>query len=319
MELRTASNDLQNTLYDDALPFIEANTLPISLEEINNQHIIPVFTKDNQALISQNEFIQLTQDTLKSAYKSELLGPYIRVSHPVKGRIPSARHKKAHELLPEEETLFYERMMFVFMVPSIMKEIDGQELKLIIGGVKAYNNDNLNKNGNALQQFSFFIGFKVKVCSNLCIWTDGVKSDIYVNSLDALQHAIVNICSSYNPEVHLVALESLRRHYITVEQFAHLLGKCKLYHHLPKHEKASQIPCGLNDTQLNYITRSFYQDPSFGSRNGKIDLWSLYNICTGALKSSYIDTFVVNNIQLSAFFRSLSVAIQNGEKNWYLI
>ena len=319
MELQPVYKNASTVMVEEELPFIDANTIPMSLEEIDHHHIIPVFTKDNQALISQHEFIQLTDRLLLSTYKDKVMGPYIRVSHPIKGRIPSARHKKAHELLPEEETLYYERMMFVFIIPSISKTIDGQELKLVIGGVKAYNKDNLNKNGNALQQFSFFIGFKVKVCSNLCIWTDGVKSNICVNSIEALEHAIVEVFSSYNPEAHLNNLESLKQQYLSTEQFAHLLGKCKLYHHLPKQDKVSIIPCGLNDTQLNYLSKAFYQDHNFRSKHGSIDLWSFYNICTGALKSSYIDTFLESNKQLNDFLRSLSRDLRSGTRSWYLI
>ena len=38
-------------------PFIEANTIECSLAEIKKHHIIPVFVKDNETLISHNKFI----------------------------------------------------------------------------------------------------------------------------------------------------------------------------------------------------------------------------------------------------------------------
>ncbi|MBK8372520.1 MAG: DUF3871 family protein [Saprospiraceae bacterium] len=37
----------------------------------------------------------------------------------------------------KKETIYYERMMFVYIIPSYTKIIDGKEMKLVIGGVKA--------------------------------------------------------------------------------------------------------------------------------------------------------------------------------------
>ncbi|MBK8549481.1 MAG: DUF3871 family protein [Saprospiraceae bacterium] len=302
-----------------SLPFIEANTIPMSLDIMQNQHLIPVFTKDNQALISQHEFIDTTFEVLSSVYDASVEGPFIRVSHPVKGRIPSARHKKTHELLPEEETIYYERMMFVYIIPSYTKIIDGKEMKLVIGGVKAYNQDNFNKSGGAMQHFSFFIGFQVQVCSNLCIWTDGIKEAICVNTIEGLRSAIMETFASYNPNAQMNLLTLLTEYRIDVEQFAHLLGKCKMYQYLPKDHKQQIISCGLNDTQINMVTRNFYHDDYFASTKSSINLWSLYNLFTGALKSSYIDTIVENNVQVGKFFSHISSSIEKGGDSWYLL
>lgn len=319
MELVAQYTNKLVALEEQVLPFIEANTIPMSLDVMQTQHLIPVFTKDNQALISQHEFIHTAYQVLSSVYSSAIEGPYIRVSHPIKGRIPSARHKKAHELLPEEETIYYERMMFVYLIPSYTKNIDGKEMKLVIGGVKAYNKDNLNKNGGALQHFSFFVGFQVKVCSNLCIWTDGVKEDICVNSVDALRDAILDIFERFDPDVQLSLLTSLASYTFNPEQFAHLLGKCKMFNHLPKEHKQHLISCGLNDTQLNTVVKNFYHDEHFALKDNNINLWSLYNLFTGACRSSYIDTIVENNVQVGNFFTHLANQLEQGNKSWYLL
>ena len=50
--------------------------------------------------------------------------------------------------------------------------IDGQLLQLTIGGVRAYNQDNLY-NKKSLESFKFFIGYKNLVCCNMCISSDG--------------------------------------------------------------------------------------------------------------------------------------------------
>ena len=80
-------------------PFIEANTLEMSLHEIRNKHIIPVFVKDNETLISHDEFIDAASTITSDIFHGEhILRPSIRVSHPIKGRIPSAKDKPANQL-----------------------------------------------------------------------------------------------------------------------------------------------------------------------------------------------------------------------------
>jgi hypothetical protein len=140
-------------------PFIESNTLPVTLQKLESDHIIPVFTRNNQPLISQAQFIGLTRD-LVSDYSGSLVSePEVRVSHPIKGRIPSAKHKQAADLEPHEMTLYYERCMFIFRIPELSKTINGQEMDLIIGGVKSYNLDNITGHRESLQHFKIFIGY----------------------------------------------------------------------------------------------------------------------------------------------------------------
>ena len=319
MELQPRYIEQTHLLEMVDLPFIEANTIPMDLEEIQHKHIIPVFTKDNQALISQHEFIQEVKEVITSMHTGAMVGPYIRVSHPVKGRIPSARHKKVSDLLPEEETIYYERMMFVFVIPSITREIDGKELKLVIGGIKAYNKDNFNRKGNSPQHFSFFIGFQVRVCSNLCIWSDGAKECIQVNTLHELRLAIMDVLGRYNPEIEIDFMKTLGNYSMNVKQVAHLIGKGKLYPYLSKSEKFGIIPPGLNDTQINLVSRQYFMDDHFAQQGGEISLWSLYNLFTGALKSSYIDTCMENHLVTGTFFKHLVHKMDRGESSWYLV
>src|SRR5687768_13287884 len=99
--------------YSTSRPFIEANTVEVSSEEMKNNHIIPVFIKDNEPVISHNDFIEITQDVIADIYPREtILKPNLRVSHPIKGRIPEAKNKPANALQDHEKTLYYERMAF---------------------------------------------------------------------------------------------------------------------------------------------------------------------------------------------------------------
>jgi hypothetical protein len=49
--------------------FIEANTVPSSFSEVRRDHIIPVFVKDNEPLISQADFIQVTAEAVREVFR----------------------------------------------------------------------------------------------------------------------------------------------------------------------------------------------------------------------------------------------------------
>ena len=133
IEIVLPSNTLGNRQKDNFRPFLAANTIESSLEEIKQHHIIPVFTKDNETLISHSEFIESVMEVTGKVFSEEqILLPQVRLSHPVKGRIPEAKDKPASMLLDSEKTLYYERMMFQIEVPSIHDSIDGNILSLSI-------------------------------------------------------------------------------------------------------------------------------------------------------------------------------------------
>ena len=114
-------------------PFIEANTKSISLSHLQQDCIIPVFSKDNEKTIAHFEFIDLVGNVASKIFPHhEISQPEIRISHQIKGRIPSAIHKSAKDLLDHEKTIYYERMAFIIRVPSITKVINGNKLELMI-------------------------------------------------------------------------------------------------------------------------------------------------------------------------------------------
>src|SRR5688572_7103167 len=83
--------------------FIDANTERFDLQEIKKQHVIPVFVKDNEPVISQVDFIEAAQEVIRDIYHGEtILQPSIRLSHPIKGRIPEAKYKAASDLEDSE-------------------------------------------------------------------------------------------------------------------------------------------------------------------------------------------------------------------------
>jgi len=299
-------------------PFIEANTVPVTLQELTTDHIIPVFTRNNEPLISQAQFIDLTREMVMDFGGSSLSEPEIRVSHPIKGRIPSAKHKNAADLEPHEMTLYYERCMFIYRIPSLSREVNGQHLDLIVGGVKAYNLDKINGQREALQHFKLFIGYQVKVCSNLCTWTDGAKLDAKVSSLDHLALDFRQLIDGYNPIEQVNALSRLQEVNISEKQFAQMIGRCRMYPHLPSDLKKTIPQLSLSDSQISKVVNGYYKDDVFSRNNREIDLWSLYNLFTSANKSSYLDTVVDKNVNAAGFVSTLAKVVDNKSDFWYL-
>ena len=118
--------------------FLEANTDSITLEELANKCVVPTWA-NLESTISHQDFVSCVHEAANSFYAGEKVNfPEIRVSHIVRGRIPSALGKKASELLECEKTQFYQRLAFAFTVPTIFETIRGQKLELCIGGVRNY-------------------------------------------------------------------------------------------------------------------------------------------------------------------------------------
>lgn len=301
-------------------PFIEANTMEVNLSHLKNNCVIPVFSKDNERTIAHQEFIEIVQGCISRVFPNRAFDkPEIRVSHEIKGRIPEAIQKQAKDLLDHERTQYFERMAFIIRIPSITEIINGNEMSLVIGGVRSYNLENLHSK-KSFEKFKFFIGFQVKVCCNLCVSTDGFAEEMRATSYVELQSKIMEILQGYNAEKHLVEMKKLSDHSLTEHQFATLLGRSKLYQHLPKKEKASIPSLNFNDGQLNTVARDYYEDANFGRYfNGELNLWNMYNLFTQANKSSYIDTFLDRNTNAFDFINGISKALNgNSHYHWFL-
>jgi len=312
------TNEVQTS--STSQPFIEANTIPSSLSEIKKSHIIPVYIKDNETLISHTDFIEATMEVVNSVYiDQKVLQPTVRVSHPMKGRIPEARNKAANELLDHEKTLYYERMAFAIEVPTIQGVVGSNTLSLTIGGVKSYSLDNLYNRKGADEHFHVFIGFQNKVCTNLKIWTDGYLGNLKVHSVGQLAACIRTMVENYNAGFHLQQLEQLSKYSLTEKQFATVIGKCRMYQHLPYELKKGILPLLMGDTQIGMVCKDYYKDSRFNSNSdGGIDLWRLYNLFTGANKSSYIDSFLERSVNAYSLVEQIRFGLEHKGACWYL-
>jgi hypothetical protein len=301
-------------------PFIVANTIEVPLHHLKQDCIIPVFSKDNEKTIAHQEFIESVLTAISKVFPHHSIStPEIRVSHQIKGRTPDAIHLNAKDLLDHQKTIYYERMAFVINIPSIVDSINGNELTLSVGGVRSYNLENLY-NKKTLEKFKFFIGFQNKVCLNMCINTDGFKEDLRVSSTSELQHKVIEVMQNYNAELHLMEMKEFTQDYLSEHQFAQLIGKSRLYQHLPKSEKQKIPMLNFNDSHINTMAKDYYEDKNFCRLDdGRINLWDVYNLFTQANKSSYIDTFLDRNLNAFEFTKGIQKTLNgNLDYHWFL-
>ena len=301
-------------------PFIMANTEDVSLHDLQHKHIIPVYAKDNEPLISHYDFIKGVYEVAGLIYGYEdVTDPLARVSHPIKGRAPEARNKPAIDLLETEKTLYYERMMFLIEIPAYSEDIGGNKLSLTVGGVKAYNLDNLYSKKGTLEHFKVFVGYKNSVCTNLCVSTDGLLTDLKVASLEELMNKVHEMLTQFNAMNYLDGMRSWVDYELSDKQFAQLIGRCRLYQYLGLQQKQEIPPLQFGDQQINAICKDYYKDKSFcRSDNGTINLWKLYNLFTGANKSSYIDGFLERAANAGEFVSGLKQAMDGKANSWFL-
>ena len=303
------------------LPFIEANTKEVTIEHLKDDCIVPVFSKDNEITISHPNFIESIWEAANKVFSNESIDmPEIRVSHIIKGRTPEAIHKSVKELLEEDKTIYYERMMFCFEIPSIHEDINGNRLNLTIGGVRAYNHENLySKKG--MEKFKIFIGFKNMVCCNMCVSTDGFKSELKVMDVYGLLNAAMQLFQGYNAAKHLYYMGAFKDSYMTVHQFAQFLGKSRLYQYLLPAQKKKLPQMLMTDTQIGIVAKTFYSDDNFSlpDNQREISMWNVYNLLTGANKSSYIDNFLDRAYNATQFADGLNKALHGEcEYSWFI-
>ena len=320
-ELNTVAEDVQ---FEDittvpSVNFLEANTSAISIEELTVNCVVPTWA--NQELtISHQDFINTVHDAACNVFSGELINkPEIRVSHIVRGRIPSALGKRASELLESEKTQFYQRLAFAFTIPSIHETIDGQRLELCIGGVRNYNDLNLYRANRGAEKFSVFIGWRMNVCSNQVLTGQGAKIQLEVMSLHDLYKQVLDLFYTFRPAQDIHLLQTLSQTRLTETQFAPIVGRMRLYQALPNRYQRSVPKLLITDSQINNVCRDFYADPNFGVKDNTISMFDFHNLLTEANKSSYIDSYLQRAVNATEIASGINNALHGDSKYaWFL-
>ena len=297
--------------------FIESNTQAITLDELTYKNIIPTFC-DNTLTISHQNFIGSVVEVAKKVF-GELTVPELRVSHPIIGRVPSAQHKKASELRDDEKTTFYQRMAFCAHVKNLTRTINGETVHLCIGGVRAYNEDKLY-NRQSTMKFKIFVGWQVRVCSNLMLTCDGNSGTIdCMTEADIMQKSL-ELFKGFNPhkEDTLRLLENLSSTTISEEQFCQIIGRMRLYQFLPLAEQKQLPPLTIGDQAVNAMVKNYISNPNFGKKEGEdFTAWNLMQLANEAVKQSYIDKWLDRNQNCTDFAIGIQKALKGEDTEGY--
>lgn len=324
--LSTFTQNVEEAVFEEEKPktqpsihFLEANTSAITMDELSNKCVVPTWA--NQELtISHQDFIRTVHEAACLMFAGETVGkPGIRVSHIVRGRVPSALGKRANELLECEKTQFYQRLAFAFTIPSIYEYVNGQKLELCIGGVRNYSDLNLYRASRGIEKFSVFIGWRVNICSNQVLTGDGVKLSLEVMNLNDLYKGVQELLYNFNParEIHL--MQTLSQSALTETQFAQIVGRMRLYQALPTHYQRNIPRLLITDSQINNICRDYFTNPNFGAKGNMLSLFDFHNLLTEANKSSYIDTYLQRAVNATEVAVGINNALHGDTKYaWFL-
>ena len=297
--------------------FIESNTQAITLEDLTEKNIIPTFS-DNSLTISHQNFIGAVTKVANNVF-GELTHVECRVSHPIIGRVPSAQHKKAFELLESEKTIFYQRMAFVCHVLNLAREINGQMVNLCIGGVRAYNEDKLYSRKSPMK-FKVFVGWQVRVCSNLMLTCDGNSGTIECMTEADIMQKTLELYNGFEPMMDetLQRLENLQSTKISEELFCKIIGRMRLYQALPAKAQKELPLLTLGDSTVNAMVKNYVTNENFGKKaNQDITCWNFLQLANEAVKLAYIDKFVDRNQNCTDFAIGIQRAIEGTDTEGY--
>ena len=298
--------------------FIESNTQAISIEELATRCIVPTFS-DNSLTIAHQNAIAAVYKAAEDVF-GELTPPECRVSHAINGRVASAIHKPAKDLTDEEKTIFYQRLAFVAHVKSLTRNVAGQPVELTIGMCRAYNEDKLYSRKSP-EKMKIFVGWKVRVCSNLCLTCNGNSGTVEVFTEADVYQKAYQLFRRFAPEKEdtLQLIGALHNTRVSESQFCYLIGRMRLYQALPTEVQKTLPMIDIGDQAVNAAVRGFVSNPNFGLKEGEgsITTFEMLQLFNEALKQSYIDKFVDRNQNATDFALGIQRALLGTDTEGY--
>ena len=302
--------------------FIESNTQAITIEELATRCIVPTFS-DNSLTIAHQNAIAAVYKAAEDVF-GELTPPECRVSHAINGRVASAIHKPTKDLTDEEKTIFYQRLAFVAHVKSLTRIVAGQKIELTIGMCRAYNEDKLYSRKSP-EKMKIFVGWKVRVCSNLCLTCNGNSGTVEVLTEADVYQKAYQLFRRFDSEKEdtLKLIENLNNTRISESLFCYIIGRLRLYQALSTEQQKNLPTIEIGDQVAFATVRGFVSNPNFGMKEGEssISMFEMLQLFNEAIKQTYIDKWVDRNQNCTDFALGIQKAIQGNDTegyNWFL-
>ena len=210
-------------------------------------------------------------------------------------------------------------MAFVCHVLNLTRTINGQNVNLCIGGVRAYNEDKLYSRKSPMK-FKVFVGWQVRVCSNLMLTCDGNSGTIECMTEADIMQKTLELYNGFEPMMDetLQRLENLHDTSISEELFCKIIGRMRLYQALPTNTQKELPPLTLGDSTVNAMVKNYVTNENFGKRNNQdITCWNFLQLANEAVKQTYIDKFLDRNQNCTDFAIGIQRAIEGTDTEGY--
>lgn len=296
-------------------PFILGNTVEVDLQSLQDNYLVPVFSRDSVETISHYEFINTICDAVQTHFAGQQFNtPIVRCSHEMKLRTKLGTGKYN----PEDSCGSYmQRMMFMIEIPSITRTINGNTLHLQVVGARTYSETNLLGNSAQKQSFRLACGFVNLCCTNGLFKSEGANLSIKVTNTADLYSSAIELFTGYDFDQHLTEMDNLNNTIVDVPTLAQFLGRTKMYQQMSNSQRnALGLPeFILPEAQINAMIRDYYTDENFGGFGHEISAYQLFQLLTN-YKNNYIDVALERSINCYQTALGLSRAINHEDDSW---
>ena len=185
--------------------------------------------------------------------------------------------------------------------------------------MRAYNEDKLYSRKSAMK-FKVFVGWQVRVCSNLMLTCDGYSGTIECLTEADIMQKTFELFGVFEPRMEntLHLLEDLRTTQISEELFCKIIGRMRLYQALPINEQRKLPQLTIGDSAVNAMVKNYVTNPDFGITSGDdFTCWNLMQLGNEAVKQSYIDKWLERNQNCTDFAIGIQKAINGDDTEGY--
>ena len=169
-------------------------------------------------------------------------------------------------------------------------------------------------------KFKVFVGWQVRVCSNLMLTCDGYSGTIECLTEADIMQKTFELFGGFEPMMDdtLHNLEGLRATPIPEELFCKIIGRMRLYQALPMNEQRKLPQLIVGDTAVNAMVRNYVSNLDFGITSGDdFTCWNLMQLGNEAVKQSYIDKWLERNQNCTDFAIGIQKAINGDDTEGY--
>jgi len=299
--LRVAAKN--NQLATDA--FLLGNTLPIDWQDLK-QHQALAGEQYSSAVLPY-ELVRITRESLHHIFSHEkIAAPLIRVAY-------ASTDTGTGETAANDGNRL-EKMVFTIELPSVSDTVGGEPLCMTVGGSLLIREE---KAGGSC--ISLFAGFTLKRTGSICVFREGLLSNLHVQGTQELKETLYGLLCEYDSIDQLEQLERLTQHTLSAGQVACLLGKATLYQQLPTHLRGLYPELLFTEPQLSGVAKDYTQRfLCEGDNGGDITLWQLYQLLLQANKTSFIDFFLARSANAASFVGGLARSLTYRRSHWFL-